>query len=367
MSNKRLVEDYESRFIWEMMERMGYLASTPGVRELNNYPLYEELVRTSEIVGVSSNLRVVRDGTASPVGERKTLVVDIDGVPVGFFAVMGEDVMSTARPPEGITFENDDPIETATAVVPELRKKAEIVVLMSQLGPTDTRRLIEQVPGIDVALFGRRPAWKEQAAKEANTIVQQTGLRGQYFGELVLIVDPDGRIADWGSRNIVLDAQTPEHDEIAQAVKEAEAAAKELIRTRQEDRRAEAEDELSSEHFLGADKCRRCHESEYRQWESTAHAAAWRTLEQDGKHTQDQCISCHVTGWEKAGGFLNRNASQDLVNVQCEACHGVGTQHARGSKVKPITEETCTACHTGEWGKDFDYAVALAKVDHTHP
>ena len=367
MSNKRLVEEFESRFLWDAMERMGYLASTPGARELAQYRLYEELIRTSGIVGISSNLKVVENGTARAVGEQESLVAEIAGVRVGLFALMDGNILSTVRPPDGISFEHEDPIEAAGRIVPELRKQAELVVLMSQIPPRETEHLLSQVPGIDVALCGRQPAWNQRAVREGNTIVQQTGLRGQYLGELVLIVDPDGRIADWGSRNIVLDDKVPESPDVAAAAKEADAAAKELIRKQQEERREETEKSLSSERYLGAESCGSCHEAEYAQWESTAHAAAWRTLVDDGAHAKAECISCHVTGWGQPGGFSSLAASGELANVQCEACHGVGTQHARGPQAKPVTEETCTACHTGEWGKDFDYAVALAKVVHSHP
>ena len=87
------------------------------------------------------------------------------------------------------------------------------------MSPQETDDLLRKVSGIDVALYGRNPGWKERAEKIAATITQQTGLRGQYVGQLVLIVDPDGRIVDWGSRNVALDAKIPENAEVAAAVK----------------------------------------------------------------------------------------------------------------------------------------------------
>lgn len=346
------------------MEDMGYVATTPGVRDLGKWPLYRELLSTSPIQCVSSNLTVVDNGEEMRPGAEK-LVVDIGGVDVGFFAVIGENELTTVKKTDGIEFKHVDPIEAAKRLVPELQQEAELVVLMSQLSSQETKHLLKQVPGIDVALFGRNPSWKDRAVMEGSTIVQQTGMRGQFKGELVLILDPDGEVADWGSRNTPLDDDFPENPEVDAATKQMQAQGKELTKAKRKEQTSEMEKKLTSENYLGADKCQRCHEEEHKQWASTAHARAFGTLEEQGKEADKKCVGCHVTGWEEPNGFVDLVASPELKNVQCESCHDVGTRHGRGIHAIPVTEETCVSCHKGEWGKDFDFAAAVVKVDHT--
>lgn len=366
MTNEVGVGELKNRFIWKTMEQMGYVASTPGVRELMNWPLYSELLASSPIRAISSNLIVIENGVEKPVGLER-LVIPVGGVRVGFFALIGGSEVASVQRPAGIDFRHLSALEAAQRIVPELRKEAEVVVLMSELSPQETDDLLKQVPGIDVALYGRQPAWKDRAEKVFNSITQQTGLRGMYAGQLVLIVDPDGRIVEWGSRNVALDPSAyPEKPEIAAAVKQVEDKAKEQQRQAQQQKASELENKISSDKYIGAEKCRRCHEPQYQQWMASGHAQAIPTLVAAGKHQEAECLSCHVTGWKQPGGYTVGVKEPNLENVQCEACHDVGTKHGRGELAAKITEETCTRCHTGEWGKakGFDYASYLQKVTH---
>jgi 2',3'-cyclic-nucleotide 2'-phosphodiesterase (5'-nucleotidase family) len=355
----------KTRFIWKQMEKMGYLASTPGVRELDQWPLYQELLSTSKIQCVSSNLTVVENGVPRPAG-LPMLVTDVGGVKVGFFALLGGPELMTAKPPEGIEFRHADPVETAKRIVPELAKQAEIVVLLSELSQQETEFLIQQVPGIDVAMFGRMPQWNDRAQKIGETITQKTGSRAQYLGDLVLIVDPDGRIIDWGSRNAPLDAKFAESAEVLAEVKQIEVDARETLKSETEKRAAEQEHKTSSERFIGTDKCQRCHAAEFAEWSAGPHAKAFDTLVAAGRMGDKDCVGCHVTGFEQPSGFTLASLTEpDMRHVQCEACHDVGTKHGRGELATSVTEATCTKCHTGEWAKGFNFAEALPLVDHS--
>jgi len=362
MNSEMTVGEEKSRFIWKTMEQMGYLLTPPGVRELDRWQLYRELIAQGPIQCVSSNLSVVEGGAESPIAPA-TRVLEIGGVRVGFFALMGGNEITTARPPDGIEYRTQDALATAQKLVPELRKDAEIVVLMSQMSTQETDDLVRRVPGIDVALYGRNAQWKERAEKVAASIAQQTGMRGQFTGELALIVDPDGRIVDWGSRNTTLDVNYPENVDLAAAIKQAESRAKEALKLASDKKASEIEGKITSERYIGVDKCQRCHEAEHAQWAGTKHARAFATLEKDGTQADEKCVGCHVTGWKRQSGYAAGSSDPDLRNVQCEACHDMGTLHSR-TNTRPIREETCLVCHTGEWGKGFSFASDLAKVTH---
>lgn len=107
---------------------------------------------------------------------------------------------------------------------------------------------------------------------------------------------------------------------------------------------AAAADPSEGATYVGEAKCKKCHFKEHRSWAKSTtykHATAWETLKPalksaDQKDSQGKlCISCHVTGYGKDGGFTDAEASAHLLGVQCEACHGPGSNHvAAGEKLK---------------------------------
>ena len=79
-------------------------------------------------------------------------------------------------------------------------------------------------------------------------------------------------------------------------------------------------------HYVGVDVCSTCHKSEREFWNLTQHAAAYATLSSAHKEFNLDCVSCHVTGYDKPGGSTVVHVEK-LSNVQCEVCHGPGSRH----------------------------------------
>lgn len=369
MSTEQFVSDLKSRFIWDEMIRMGVDATTPGERELSAWPLYAELISGEGIPVVSSNLTIEKDGTPVPLGHR-TLVLERDGVRVGLFGLISGRNFTGSRLPEDVEMEFEDPLDVATKVVPELRAQSDLVVFLSQLSEFETTQLLESVPGIDVALLGDRSVYYEEERTVGDAILNGSGSRGQQLGSLLLVLGENGELVDWGSQNAQLDRSWPGDPATQARVDSLEAvcAAVRVEMREAEEEAAEAEEAgaAGSDRFLGAETCARCHSSEYQQWSQTPHAHAFATLQTDhGMELTDDCISCHVTGYDQPNGYVAEASAPDLRNVQCESCHGVGTQHVRTGGASKMSEAVCTRCHTGEFGKDFDFATAYELVKHT--
>ena len=344
------------------MEQTNCQATTPGSRELSLWSTYKDLIAANTVPVVCSNLKLVEGGAEKPVGVPYKIVT-VNGVKVALFALLGGDEYAAARPPDGVEFKFEDPFQVAAEMVPMLRKQADVVVLMSEMQTGDTDRLIQTVPGVDVALYGNRAPWVEDAVRNGETIVQQTGIRGQYAGQLVLIVDPDGKVIDYGSKNAAMDKAFPEKDEVSKAVGEADEKVKQIQAESRDKKQTDFENKLSGERFLGAENCKRCHEAQYQQWSNSPHAHAFATLEKDSKHTDQNCVKCHVTGFSEPSGFTAATGTPDMKNVQCEVCHGKGTEHNRAAP-QAVTEAMCRNCHQGEYEKGFNFAAALPLVAH---
>lgn len=106
--------------------------------------------------------------------------------------------------------------------------------------------------------------------------------------------------------------------------------------------------------------CGNCHVGYQGDWEQTAHADAWATLEESG-NAQEFCEGCHTVNQngnvaEEDGGWL---AVEDTRyhNVQCESCHGPGLTHIQnpGDENVPLAPIAvgldltvgCGECHQG--------------------
>jgi predicted CXXCH cytochrome family protein len=106
--------------------------------------------------------------------------------------------------------------------------------------------------------------------------------------------------------------------------------------------------------------CGNCHISFQGQWEETAHAQAWATLQNSGS-AQAFCENCHTVNQlgnltEEAGGYATTKDTR-YHNVQCESCHGPGLAHVQnpGDDNVPLAplavgvdmSTGCGECHSG--------------------
>jgi predicted CXXCH cytochrome family protein len=120
--------------------------------------------------------------------------------------------------------------------------------------------------------------------------------------------------------------------------------------------------------YVGGKKCAVCHSDINDAWQKTRHAKAIESLKKSKQESLPACVKCHVTGYEKDGGFIDYELTPEMAGVQCEACHGAGSQHAESPSAKNITKESgavlCRQCHTERQDAGFNYAV---KAKAVHP
>ncbi len=144
--------------------------------------------------------------------------------------------------------------------------------------------------------------------------------------------------------------------------------------------------------YVGAKKCKACHMKQYKAWKKTSMATSFEKLkagvDADAKkkagldpakdYTHDaKCLACHTTGYGKEGGFKSIEETPKLANVQCEGCHGPGSEYknvmkksrkkwkkegyksadlkAHGLIIPSEDEVGCMSCHGG--GSPFNEKV----------
>lgn len=118
--------------------------------------------------------------------------------------------------------------------------------------------------------------------------------------------------------------------------------------------------------YVGLSRCAVCHQPFIESWRKTRHANAFLSLSQTGRERDPECLGCHTLGFGEEGGFVNIEATPELANVQCEACHGPGREHLQdySKPMAPVTKDTCIKCHTQQNSPDFNYRYYLEKIKH---
>lgn len=306
------------------------------------------------------------------------IVKEAGGVRVGIFGLSGDQAPGLPDlPGRGLTVQ--DPVAAARAAVTALRRSADLVVALSQLGLEGDARLAREVPGIDLILGGFDRRTTPAPRFEGSTMILQSGAKGMQLGRLDLQLLPgrtgawtarakarggEARVYDWSL--VPLNTALPDHPDLAALLERH----REELRARNLDEQAAVppQPQPASPTFVGAAACGACHLAQLRQWAASKHASALASLKRKRQEQNPECIRCHVTGYGDSGGYRpGASKGADLGNVQCEACHGFGREHRGKGKIRGRVAETiCRRCHSTENSPTFKYEPYLRLLgEHT--
>ncbi len=70
--------------------------------------------------------------------------------------------------------------------------------------------------------------------------------------------------------------------------------------------------------YIGPDGCKFCHPVNFDEWMQTNHSRAFNTLVEVGQEKNEDCIPCHVTGYNK------ETKTYKFKDITCEECHNSG-------------------------------------------
>jgi hypothetical protein len=360
-------EKSRSRVVIDYMRMAGYDVVTIGEKDMNYglaFLLDQIKEGTFDVVG--ANLYSKRD---SALLFEPYVVKEVGGIKVGFLGLTDNDPRKVG------VFEQLEAAyvtgyaEAAREYLPELQERCDIVVAMAHVGLSNARKLAEKIPELDVILVGHGSDRTAMAEKVGETIIVKSGSKSSSIGTLMLSLDDDNRILAFDGISKTLKKHGRKNMELQGLITTCEERqkvrdrllAKRRYRLPAIPKRPEV---LAGEGYLGWDTCKQCHNEIYERWADDPHAHAFATLAEGDKWNDPACLPCHVTGYELAAAKDSTDIKPELWNVQCEACHGMGTKHARDGSMRPVPESVCLKCHTPEWTPDWNYAEMVKKIDH---
>ena len=352
-------------FTLAAMARMGVAAAGVGANDLRfGYSYLREHARAAGVPLLAANLE--RRDTHASAFERWRLF-HAGGVAVGAFSLMPE---SADLGPARDTLVAASPQNAAHAAVDSLRAAgAQVIILLSQLGEPWGDSLVARVPGIDLIVQGGGMVpIRADGRRIGRTVAIEGGTQGWQVGVAEVRPGAGGGSPRLDARTIVLGPEYPMQPAMAASVKAFEDSLNARLRARKAAFAPLAPGGTSGPHYVGMSNCVNCHASEYAQWQSTAHSHAWKTLADQHKESTPSCVPCHVTALGEPGGFQTADDASRFGNVQCEACHGMGSDHKQWvDHGSAVPEATCRGCHTAETSPTFSMAAYRPHVLHDPP
>lgn len=379
---------YNTEMMLDIMKMIGYQAATIGEADiLRGLDYLKEASTRGGFDIVCANIYRVGQEHVRPFPPY--VIKKVGGRRYGIIGVIGKEERGANRllyvyidqpvlDKEGIVI--TDPLVALKELVPQVRKKCDVVVVLAHAGTERGKEIATIIPGVDVVLIGHGPN-SMNAPERVGAVVAKCGQRSDRLGTVRLVTEGKQVVDFSGDVLSLYQDKMPSRPEIRALVydelnldeqgnRRATAKPKtpgDSVKTaatpeQQKPTDMESRIEMKGDHFLGDGACKDCHVSEWAQWSTTTHATAYQTLAQGDDWNNHACLPCHVTGYGELGGHATTNLSPELWNVQCEECHGMGTKHAM--KGLEVAEASCLKCHTKDQDPDFDFARDLVKVIH---
>jgi len=350
-------------YLAELLKKDGYS------KRVDEYPFIERLV--------SANIHPMDDEHRAPVPYVIREISLKRGAPgqkvrVGFVGFTeGKPLGQGAREDVYAGYRVDDPFEAAKKILPELKQKTDFIVALAYMDVQSVQRLATENAEIDTIIGARQTSNLDEPQHYNRATVTYAYNQTKYLGEMRVYFKGDGSAENQVNRFVALDSSIPDDPT---AVEVVTAAHTEF--TNEQTKSAQAQPAVSSPNrpslltgdspYVGAETCAGCHEKENQVWSGSRHSHAMATLEKKNQQFDNECIRCHVVGYEK-GGFQSLYTTPQLANVQCEECHGPGRQHASnpgkgyGFVATPVG---CMRCHKEPNDPDFNFAVYWPKIKH---
>ncbi len=267
-------------------------------------------------------------------------------------------------------FQIEDPFEAAKRILPELKQKADIVIVLAYMPQVMAQRLASENAEIDTIIGARMLNSIEEPQHFNRATITYAYNQTKYIGELRYYLKGDAAIENQITRFPGLESEIPDDPAAVDAVTSAH---EEFTNLQNQDAKSVSQApqtgvlaNVNNSPFIGAETCKACHLEEYDIWEKSRHAHAMATLERKQQQFDNECVGCHVVGFQK-GGFQTLVTTPQFKDVQCEACHGPGKAHsespAKGYGFMP-TPAGCVQCHTQPNSPDFAFDTYWAQIKH---
>lgn len=262
--------EFEGKLDVDVMNALGYDLAAVGNNEFKvradttAQGVLLDLVRRSRFPWLAANAFDSSGGYLP--GVKPYIVREIDGVRVAF---LGLTAPRSATYPQTVGWKITDPIEAARALLPKIRREADIVIAVTHIGYGLDLQLAAENPDLDAVVGGdshtylpamtlvqrpRDPQKPAEAARRMAVPVVQDGEFGHDLGRLDLQFEQAGtgswelRACEW--RALPITAALPERSDVAALLERQAAPLRRPIATVEVSGRAAAERDTATRRLI---------------------------------------------------------------------------------------------------------------------
>ncbi len=357
----------------EACNAMEYTCMNLAFREFNiGVDYFEEMRKKSDFPFISANwvYRESGEPVAEPYVVKKlkgTGAMGFGGVSIGFVGLNRSNSGADFLTPDGRHIVVKDPVETAGEIVPELKNKCDVIIVLARMSYSDVTSLVKEVNGIDFVLTAWGARTSSNFRNLQGTKVAFSGHEGKHLNELRLYFEGSKLQRSYlESHNLGDDIPDDKklkiiQDSYLRKIENLEAGV-----SGEEEGSDQTSASSGSSVFATSKACKDCHQQEYKTWKSNSHSKAFESLEKAKQTFNSSCLDCHTLGYKQKGGFLNPDSTPGLKNVQCENCHGAGKKHIKNPEADYAKDPTvgCELCHNETQDPNFDFKKDWNRIKH---
>lgn len=203
----------EAELAFDAMNVVGLDAYAPGETDfVFGLPFLRTLASRAKFAIVAAN--VVDPATGECIfGAPYTIKTLAGGLRVGIVGVL-DDAIRFPSYIDVSTFKVLPAIETVRNLLPELREKADFLIVLSHMGMERSLELAREAGDFDLVVVGHAKPVLKELTKQGGSIVLATGGSGQYMGRIDLSLAGDGAIVQGQMKLVPLDETIPLNQEV---------------------------------------------------------------------------------------------------------------------------------------------------------
>jgi 2',3'-cyclic-nucleotide 2'-phosphodiesterase (5'-nucleotidase family) len=179
----------KARLIAQAYRQMGIVAVNVGDRDLSQGLDFLKQEAAQGLPLISANLvdAVQRQPIFPP-----SVIREVSGVRIAFVGLLQSPLPLANEKSLAGKAVAEDPMETARKIVAGLKGKADLILLLSDLGWDQDVRIAKEIAGIQFILGGHEGRGVSSPFQQGKTFIVQSYQKGMYAGELALPLEKAG-------------------------------------------------------------------------------------------------------------------------------------------------------------------------------
>ena len=345
----------KAKYLLKAMTKMEYDAVMLGDHDFvyGNSLLKEQ----TGIPWILSNIEI----DSWPLAKMQMKTFD-NGLKLAIIAVADPDLLYGSRHAQDTITNSKEAVRSQLRLF-DVETAPDLVVLLTHMEREKALQFLD-MEDVDVVVNGHIEKDTDlinmEPIQKNGKIFVQPGPRGQKMGELSVTIDSRGE-KSFEQKMIPLGSKISLDPEMVQLYEKYNEEVEEMFFASLSERKNKKKKVFASEKV-----CKTCHPKTHQTWEHSRHGNAYNTLRKINKAFDPECLVCHVVGFNEPGGFISEIDTPNLMNVQCEICHGPALEHSQAPTAGfgQDAKQACKKCHVKNHSPRFNFNTYWEKIKH---